>query len=359
MEHEDNERTAISLIDLLTDYAGTHPTRYRRVRAFLVRTNLFGHSERVREHAEQARGRLRDAFLNWLGPTARIAVDTETGQEYRWEDVVVFGEDMDGEDRRRLTSAIKNTLFLSESIFLLYGGKIVRLADIPPGGVWVRRLGERHGKAVYRITVHSRGQDTYELAANLNESLDPEDVRSEIDWLILCGHSDQRAPVVEDFGEYLSDHDLWSEEYIPGATLDRELRRLARRAEEGREDLALLWPFLAWSALSAYVDVWDRTGKRYEISDLSPHDIVLPTHDYQSGSPPAPWHAEHDPIVQGPLRRARRDRVPRSAGSRNLGRDLLGRVGSARRTGGAGGLPARPRDRFRGGRVAAHCSCPR
>ncbi|MGD8866683.1 MAG: AMP-binding protein, partial [Gemmatimonadales bacterium] len=284
IEDEDDERKALSLIDLLTDYAGTHPTRYRLIRAFLVRTNLFGGSEKIREHAEQARGRLRDAFLNWLGPTARIAVDTETGQEYRWEDVVVFGEDMDGEDKRRLTSAIKNTPFLSESIFLLYGGKIVRLADIPPGGVWVRRLGERHGKAVYRVTIQTRGQDTYELAANLNESLDQEYVRAEIDWLILCGDSDQRPPVVEDFGEYVADQDLWSEEYIPGATLDRELRRLARRAEEGREDLTLLWPFLAWSALSAYVDFWVRTGKRFEIADPSPNDIVLPTHDYQSGS---------------------------------------------------------------------------
>ncbi len=283
-QEEGSEQRAISLLDLLTDYGGGHPKLYRRIRAFLVRASLFSATASVRAHAEQARGALRDAFFQWLGPTPRIAVDTETGQEYRWEDVVVFAEGTDDDDRRRVASAIKNTPFLSGSVFLLHGGKLVRLADIPPGGVWIRLLGERHGKAVYRVTVQTRSQDTHELAANLNRSLDQEDVRAEINWLILCGDSDHRPPVVEDFGDYVPDQDLWSEEYISGATLDREMRRLARRSEEGREDLAQIWPFLAWSALSAYVDFWDRTGKRYEIEDLSTTDIVLPTHDYQSGS---------------------------------------------------------------------------
>ncbi len=283
-EEEIGEQRAISLLDLLTDYGGAHPTLYRRIRAFLVRASLFSATASIRAHAERVRGELRDAFFQWLGPTPRIAVDTETGQEYRWEDVVVFAEGTDEDDQRRLASAIKNTPFLSGSVFLLHRGKLVRLADIPPGGVWVRLLGKRHGKAVYRLTVQTRSGDTHELAANLNESLDREDVRAEIDWLILCGDSDHRPPVVEDFGEYVPDQDIWSEEYISGATLDREMRRLARRTEEGREDLAQIWPFLAWSALSAYVDFWDRTGRRYEIADLSTTDIVLPTHDYQSGS---------------------------------------------------------------------------
>jgi long-subunit acyl-CoA synthetase (AMP-forming)/GNAT superfamily N-acetyltransferase len=283
--HEkDDVQRATSLLDFLVDYGGAHPARFRRIRAFLVRANLFAGTPAIRARAEKARTDLRNAFFMWLGPTPRIAVDTETGQEYRWEDVIVLAEDVDEDDKRRLVSAIKNTPFLSGSVFLLHGGRVVRLADIPPGGVWIRLLDERHGKAVYRITVQTRSQESFELAANLNKSLTAEDVRAEIDWLILCGDADHRAPVVEDFGGYVPDQDMWSEEYIAGATLDREMRRLARRAEEGREDLAQVWPFLAWSALSAYVDFWERTGRRYEIADLSAKDIVLPTHDYQSGS---------------------------------------------------------------------------
>lgn len=279
----DAEELAGSLMRFLAEYGAAHPIRYRRIRAFLVRVSLFAESDGLRELARQARETLKAGFLQWLGPTVRIAVDTETGQEYRWEDVVVFEEDAEEEIRRRLLSAIKNTPFLRESVFLLYGGKMIHLTDIPPGGVWIRPLGRRHGKAVYRITIQTRAQESYELAANMNEELPEDQVWEEINWLIVCGDTHDREPVVEDFGGYTPEEDVWSEEFISGDTLDREMRRLSRRSTDG-EGLAQLWPFLAWSALSAYVDFWERTGRRYEMADLSPSDIVLPTHDYHRGS---------------------------------------------------------------------------
>jgi len=282
-EDGQRERIAGGLIDFLASYGAAHPIRYRSIRAFLVRASRFAETAALRERAEHAREQLQTGFWTWLGPTVRIAVDTETGQEYRWEEVVVFEDGTDAGAQSRLLQAIKNTPFLREATFLLYGGHVVKLSDIPPGGVWIRLLGERHGKAVYRVTVQTRSQRSYELAANLNQSLEPGDIREEIDWLILCGAVEDAEPVVEDFGGYIPEQELWSEEFISGDTLDRELRRLARRSEE-TEGFAQLWPFLAWNALSAYVDFWRRTGRRYEIADLSPADIVLPTHDYHRGS---------------------------------------------------------------------------
>jgi GNAT superfamily N-acetyltransferase len=245
--------------------------------------SLFASDNPLRRRAAKARATLENGFHQWLGPTYKIAVDTETGQEYRWNDVVVFEEGIPDDHRRRLLSAIKGTAFLREAVFLFYRGTIIRLTDIPPGGVWVRMLGSRHGKALYRITIQTRQQDSYELAANINESLPLEEVQEEIDWLILCGDSGTREPVVESFGGYMPEQDLWSEEFVTGDTLDREMQRLARRSDP-EESLKQLWPFLAWSALSAYVDFWERSGKRCEIADLSMADIVLPTHDYHTGS---------------------------------------------------------------------------
>ena len=277
------DQLAQTLLKFLAEYGASHPTRFRATREFLVRTSLFAERPEVRRHAADARVILEYGFRQWLGSTVRIAVDPETGQEYRWEDVVVFEEGTLEEDRRRLLSAIQSTPFLREAVFLFYHGTMVRLNDIPPGGVWIRLLGTRHGKSVYRITIQTRTQHTYDVAANVNEALSPDDVQEEIDWLILCGDSGRGTPVVENFGGYLHEQDLWSEEFVTGDTLDREMRRLARRSDP-EEGLEQLWPFLAWSALSAYVDFWVRTGKRLEIAELSLADIVLPTHDYHTGS---------------------------------------------------------------------------
>jgi len=278
-----NDQLALSLLSFLAEYGAGHPVRFRTIRAFLVRMSLFARSQALRVHAGGARVTLENGFRQWLGSTSKIAVDTETGQEYRWEDVVVFEESTADEHRRRLLGAIKSTTFLREALFLFYRGTIVRLHDIPPGGVWIRLLGTRHGKSVYRVTIQTRAQETYEVAANLVDELPAEQVQEEIDWLILCGAAGARDPVVEEFGGHIPEQDLWSEEFVSGDTLDRELRRLSRRAPE-HEGLRQLWPFLAWSALAALVDFWDRTGRRCEITDLSPADIVLPTHDYHRGS---------------------------------------------------------------------------
>jgi long-subunit acyl-CoA synthetase (AMP-forming)/GNAT superfamily N-acetyltransferase len=279
----DAEALGCSLLSFLAEYGSAHPSKFHTTRAFLVRMSLFGASSELRRHAADARVTLEFGFRQWLGPTARIAVDTETGQEYRWEDVVVFEDGMDEDDRSRLLSAIRNTTFLREAVFLFYRGTMIRLNDIPPGGVWIRLLGVRHGKRVYRITVQTRNLDSYDVAANVNETLGSKQVQEEVDWLILCGNGQTGPPVVEEFGGYLHEQDLWSEEYIHGDTLDREMRRLARR-QDSEEGLAQLWPFLAWNALSAYVDFWERTGRREEIAELDPADIVLPTHDYHVGS---------------------------------------------------------------------------
>jgi long-subunit acyl-CoA synthetase (AMP-forming)/ribosomal protein S18 acetylase RimI-like enzyme len=287
-----NDQLALSLLGFLAQYGAGHPVRFRTIRAFLVRMSLFARSQALRVHAGGARVTLENGFRQWLGPTSKIAVDTETGQEYRWEDVVVFEESTPDEHRRRLLTAIKSTPFLREAVFLFYRGTIVRLHDIPPGGVWIRLLGTRHGKSVYRVTIQTRAQETYEVAANLVDELESAQVQEEIDWLILCGAAGPRDPVVEDFGGHIPEQDLWSEEFVSGDTLDRELRRLARRASE-HEGLRQLWPFLAWSALAALVDFWDRTGRRCEITELSPADIVLPTHDYHRGSRIVSLSARH------------------------------------------------------------------
>jgi GNAT superfamily N-acetyltransferase len=243
---------------------------------------LFSTRESIRHESWRAVDELVRGFRQWLGTTARVAVDPESGQEYRWEDVVAFDDAVASGDRERILDALRGTAFLREAVFLFSGGAVPRLGDIPPGGVWIRLLGARHQKAVYRITVQTRFQGSYDLAVNVNHGRTAEQVREEIRWLTLCGEPGVHDPLVEDFGGYWPQQDLWSEEYIPGESLDRTLSRLARQGDDER--FRQLFTFFAWSALAAYVDFWDRTGRRHEIAEPDMTNVIVPTHDYQTGA---------------------------------------------------------------------------
>jgi len=268
-----------ALFQLLAEYGAARPTSFRAMRAFLTRVSMLSATSEVRDLAAAARRRIEEGFRAWLGAPTRIAVDPETGLEYRWDDVVVFAEDVDEEGRKRLLSAFKHTPMLREAGFLFSSGTTIRLEDILPSGVWVRLAGEDHGKSVYRVAVKTRDQEQFDLAVNLNRALAPEEAREEIAWLIICSEDRIRPPLVEAFGGYWPDQDLWTEEFIPGETLDRALRKLARRKGD-EEHLVGLWPYAAWSALSAYVDLRDRTGE----ANPTPNNVIVPMHDYHTGA---------------------------------------------------------------------------
>jgi hypothetical protein len=270
------------LLDFLAAYGTAHPASYRPLRAFLERMALLAVRAPARAAARRAQIALESGFREWLGPSSRVAVDPETGQEYRWDEVVVFGEDVPPADRARLRAAIEQTALLREGVFLFSGGVSVRLSDVPPGGVWIRLLGSRHGKSVYRVTVQTRFQGSYDLAVNVNHDLTREQVEEEVRWLILSGDPSNRDPLVEDFGGFWPEHGLWSEEFIEGETLDRAMSRMGRRADGG-ERLVRAWPFFAWATLAAYADFWNRSGGRLELADPSRTNVIVPLEDYQFG----------------------------------------------------------------------------
>jgi len=146
----------------------------------------------------------------------------------------------------------------------------------------VRLLGRLHGKSVYRFTVQTRFQGSFEMAVNVNHDLRSEQILEELHWLTVSGDPGYgREPLVEEFGGYWPEHDLWSEEFIEGETLIRAMRRLSRTPEH-EERLRRIWPFMAWATLSAYVDFWQRSGRRLEIADPNMANIIVPTVDYLS-----------------------------------------------------------------------------
>jgi GNAT superfamily N-acetyltransferase len=270
--------TTKALLDFISELGAAHPSRYRRLRGFLTRMSKIASEDEIRKHAYRARDKSEEGFRSWLRPATRIAVDPETGREYRWEDVSEFDEDVDEEARRRLLDAFKNTALLREAVFLFYGTTI-RLEDILPNGLWVRLLGTEHGKSVYRVAIRTRIGGQVDLAINLNQNLSPGEIREEIEGLSLCGEPGSRGPLVESFGGYWPEQDLWSEEFIAGETLDRAFRRLSRQSHEEERFLGI-WPYAAWSASSAYVDLWDRTGE----ANPTPGNVIVPMHDYQTGA---------------------------------------------------------------------------
>lgn len=276
------ERIA-ACMKLLADYGAAHPAIYKRLRWSLARIQAFSSRVEDRDAARVARNDMREGFRRWLGPPPRIAVDPETGEEYCWDEVITFEEGMLEEDVQRLLGLIRGTSFVLEAVFL-FSGRTVQLSDIPLGGIWISLISEKNGKAVFRLTVHTRLQGSYDIAVNLNRDLSSEVVSEEILWLIAGGEERDGLRLVEDFGGYWRQYDLWSEEFVSGETIARFMRRLGRqRSEDAQVRHRDIWPNVVWNAAEAYLDFWERTGRRFSIADSASNNVIVPTHDFQVG----------------------------------------------------------------------------
>ena len=66
-------------------------------------------------------------------------------------------------------------------------GVLLSLADIPPGGAAVSLLGRQHGKSVYRLSIHTRAKEVFEVAINVAEDMNFLELKEEVSWLLAAG----------------------------------------------------------------------------------------------------------------------------------------------------------------------------
>jgi long-chain acyl-CoA synthetase len=276
--------TLNALFHVLAQFGIKHPTKYKRTRQLLVRYEIRTDLPELCELASQSRIKLEQGFRKWLGDNRDIAVDAETNIEYYWEDVVTFEEGIDVNEQKKIISIIRDTAMLREAIFLFSEGRIIRLYDIPPGGVWISLLDDLPDKKIYRISIQTRYYGSYDISMHFLKTKIKPEIISEINWMIHAGAPRRGLQLVENFGGYWEDAGVWTQEYLPGETVDRFMRRSLRRDEKDAQDrLYHIWPFFIWSAMVAHINFWRRSGYEVELIDKSIKNIIIPRHDYQTG----------------------------------------------------------------------------
>ena len=259
--------------ELVTAYGVTHPQLFRRVRRFLMRFTFISEITELKMMSEKSLETLNTGFREWLGPNQRIAVDIETGDEYDWEDVLIFEEGIDAEDRLRIKNAIMKTAVLREAVFMFSNSLQLRLDDILPGGIWISLLDSRSDKSIYRITVQTRLRGAFDLTLHLNQKFPPAKVKEEIKWLILAGANTHGERLLPHFGGYWEEYDLWTEAFVPRDSVAKYLQRLFE-----------LWPNFVWNSSVAYTNFWSITNYKIQLENPMPENITVPTHDYQTGT---------------------------------------------------------------------------
>jgi long-chain acyl-CoA synthetase len=274
-----------SLLDLLEVYSFKHPTAFKRIRRFIMRYAVFSSLDMLRAKADSTLNKLKQGLREWLGTNQTVAVDLETGEEYGWEEVLIFEDGIDAEDRLRLKNALIKTSVLREAVFLFSSSVLLRLNNILPGGVWISHLETKPNKSIYRVTVQTRLQGGFDITMHLAHNLPPVHIKEEIKWLILPATTVTGERLLPKFGGYWEEYELWTEEFVPRDSVERFISKTVRKNEElSLNRLRYLWTYFVWNAAAAYMNFWKLTNYQIELANPLPENISIPTHDYQTGT---------------------------------------------------------------------------
>ncbi len=275
-----------TLLFLIADFGILHPTRFVIARSELINWQLSNVPRPLQSTAQKAYYGLVKGFRTWIGQSTNIAVDPETGEEYQWEDVLTFDDNVRHGHKDRILHAIRDTSLIKESLFLFSKNFLIDLNDIPNNGVWISHLGSRNNKSVFRVIVKTRSFGNHNLVMNLNEGWEREFIDDETKWLIKMGPGFKDDALVENFGGYWPEHQLYTEEYIQGETLDNYLNRNKKDINDRSkmDRWQMRWLHFIWSGIEAYQGFWNRTNFKLSIQPPKPENLIIPQHDYKTGT---------------------------------------------------------------------------
>lgn len=273
-----------NLFELLVSYGVNHPSSYERIRRFFLQYELYGSTKDIRVIALKSRMEIRNQFTAWLGQNQRVAIDPETGEEYRWDDVLIFDQAISEKDQSILKKAISERQIIREAIFLFSGHVLISLNNILPSGVWISKYSELENRSVFRVTVQTRFQGGFDLAIHLSHNEPSEMVEEEIKWKVIAGTEVNGEKLAAKLGGLWEDYNLWTEEFVSDESVERFIRREYKRNDELTiEKLRNLWKFFVWNAASAYVKFWKLSEMKMELTDTTPDGLIISPHDYQTG----------------------------------------------------------------------------
>ena len=240
-------------------------------RSELVNWQLSNTTQSIFSTSQKAYYNLIKGFRSWIGKTTLLTVDPETGKEYGWIDVITFDENVRLKHKKILIEAISKTSIVRESIFLFSKNYLINLNDIPQKGIWVTCLGNNKNKSVFRLLIKTRTFGIHNLVVNINEGWENEFIDEETKWLIIMSSGMSTKPLVENFGGYWPEYNLFSEEYIQEETLETYLDRNKKDINDKSkiDRWQMRWLHFIWSGVQAYQEFWFRTNFKLYTTSIS------------------------------------------------------------------------------------------
>ena len=275
----------VGLLRSLGRIADSQEEFYLPVRRELTAWMLAPVATEVRWAAAQIAERLTASFRQRLGAKQEEAVDPQTGRSFTWGDALQFEEGVDPDELGRMADAVQHTELVREAVYLLHQRRLIDLADLAPGSIWVSQNETRFGRSIYHVGVRLRSRERCDFNLYVRSTAQAETFLTDLRLMCVAAGAPSQAALTPQLGGYWSEDDLATGEHIPGESVEATIRHMHDHPDKAvRQRLRSIWKHLSWAALTASFEFYRRTEGRWVMTGTVARDTSVPLNDFDENT---------------------------------------------------------------------------
>ncbi len=270
------QRQFKNVFRLLINFVRFNPAYYKSVRAELASWLLHRVDPQISRFAEM----MLDHMVSWF--EGRLVENAVSIPESLLEEMIVFDEDLDEEQRITLQDMLLYTTFLKQSVMLTFNEEDFDIDQVPAGGIWVSRTKASGDYNFYRVSVNTISGRHFDLLLVQREDMNARVVMDTNHWMIAIGGHPYEQRTLPRFGCIRPELATMSLEYVNELTAWEKIREYGGSSSQASHVVHEAdWHRLLVTGMATFFRAWKYSGKRIIPGVMSPSNVVVPDLDFR------------------------------------------------------------------------------
>ncbi len=263
------------ILRLLVSFVRLHPEYYDTVRCELASWVLHKDDPKLSSSARTYLDEVIDHY------ETNLANNTMAYMEKEWQRKIIFGDELNPDEKKRLMEVLKQPTFLKQSVMLAFDQESFDLSDVRDEGIWVSRITSRRHYLRYRVSINTVSNKHFDFQVILNDDIKNTKVMETIYWLLAISKHPYESEVLPRLGCCRPELGARTLVYYGQLTVWEKIREYSERRRNS-SSLAnqAAWRKLFVRGMTAIFKAWKISGKRIIPGAINPENLVVPYQDF-------------------------------------------------------------------------------
>jgi long-chain acyl-CoA synthetase len=268
-----------NVLKLLVRFVYKNPEYYRSVRAELASWILHRDENRIANYAQS----LLNELVKWFED--RLEMDEQPHDSELLESKLIFDEDLSDSAAEFLKDLLTKTIFLKQSIILIFDDNEFDIEDVQDEGIWVSGVQSRGILRIYRASINTNSGKHYDLMITRRMDMNAQAVQDTNHWMMVIAGYPYGQRVIPSVGCIRPELAAMSLEYVNELRVWDKIREFSSIHNPSmKKPVVSKWLKLYGRAMSTFFMIWRNSGKHIIPGFLSPNNVVVPEMDFSESA---------------------------------------------------------------------------